>query len=232
MSKKQKSLSALAIDFKIAFLREHCLSEGALTDDFWRLHRLFDGKKVFQKLDQDRERFERSAPAKQRQQIKKLWQFHQAAKYGPLSISWKRTRRAMLFDYFSRLPSFLEPPPGFPPPDLPRIFKTLNAILKAAQRDDEFWNDFAIAKKFRNRRSRVNWFLAEYSWLMLGRPPAMTFGELHKILHWIEPKDLRRQIGRIRKKYGTLAVPLKPGKPGRPKKTDGSNLSPPSFLKG
>ena len=219
MSKKQMSLSALAIDFEIASLRERCLSDGALTDDFWRLQRLFDGKKVFEKLDQDRERFIQRADGEQRQQINKLWQFHEAAKYGPaLGTSWKRTRRARLFDGLWKIVSSLEPPLGFPPPDLQRSTKVLTAILKAAQKDDEFWNDFAIAARLKKTRSPENWFLAEYSWLMLGRPPALTFGELHKILHWIEPKDLRRQIGRIRKKYGTLAVPLKPGKPGRPKK--------------
>jgi hypothetical protein len=92
MSKKQMSLSALAIDFEIASLRERCFSDGALTDDFWRLHRLFDGKKVLEKLDQDRERFIQRADGEQRQQINKLWQFHEAAKYGPaLGTSWKRT---------------------------------------------------------------------------------------------------------------------------------------------
>jgi hypothetical protein len=155
------------------------------------LHRLFDGKNVFQKLDQDRERFIQRADAGQWKQINKLWQFHQAAKYGPaLSASSKRTRRAILFDAVWKILSILEPPPGFPPPDLPRSTKALTAILKAAQKDDEFWNDFAIAAKLKNTRSRVNWFLAEYSWLMLGRRPALTFADLHKILHRIKPKDL------------------------------------------
>jgi hypothetical protein len=219
MSKKQKSLSALAIEFEIASLRERCLSDGALTDDFWRLHRLFDGKKVFQKLDQHREGFIQRADAEQRQQINKLWRFHEAAKYGPaLSASWKRTRRARLFDALCKIISRFEPAPGFPPPDLPGAAKALTAILKAAQKDDEFWNDGAIAAKIKNTRSPVNWFLAEYSWLMLGSRPALTFADLHKILHWIEPKDLRQKIRHLRKGYGEFAVPLKRGRPGRPRK--------------
>jgi hypothetical protein len=236
MSKKEKSLSALVIDSRLAFIRKRCLSDGALTDGFGPSHRLFDPKKAdqkfgqdreryiqradaelrkqinkqsqlrqaTQKFDQDRERFIQRADADQRKQINKLWQFHRAAKYGPaLSTSWKRTRRAMLFNALQ---------------NLPKSTKVLTAILKAAQKDDEFWNDFAIAAKLKKTRSPVNWFLAEYSWLMLGRRPALTFGELHKILHWINPADLRKKIRDVRKRYGEFAVPLKRGRPGRPSK--------------
>jgi hypothetical protein len=216
MSKKQKAPSALAIDFKLAGIRERCLSDGALTDDFWRSYRLFE--KPAQKLDQDRERFIQRADAEQRKRINKLWQFLEAAKYGPaLSVSWKRTRRARLFEALCKIISRLEPAPGFPPSDLPGATKALTAILKAAQKDDEFWNDGAIAAKLKNTRSGVNWFLAEYSWLMLGRRPALTFADLHKILHWIKPADLRKKIRKLRQRYGELAVPLKRGKPGRPR---------------
>jgi hypothetical protein len=220
MSKRQKlpsAPSALATDFKLAGIRERCLSDGALTDDFWRSYHLFE--KAAQKLDQDRDRFIQRANAEQRKQINKLWQFLEAAKYGPaLSASWKRTRRARLFDGLCKIISRLEPAPGFPPPDLPSATKALTAILKAAQKDDEFWNDGAIAAKLKNTRSRVNWFLAEYSWLMLGRRPALTFADLHKILHWIKPKDLRQKIRHLRKRYGELTIPLKRGRPGRPRK--------------
>ena len=211
-------MSALTIECELAAIRERWLSDGSLTD-FYRSHRSFDHIKASGKLYAERERFIQRANGEQRQQIKKLWQFHQAAKYGPaLSTSWKRTRRATFFDFFQRLPSLLEPPPGFPPADLPKVSKVVTAILKAAQRDDGFWDDFPIANKFRKNRSRVNGFCAEYSWLMVGKQPVLTFGELHRILYWVEAKDLRREIGRIRKKYGRLAVPLKPGRPGRPKK--------------
>jgi hypothetical protein len=209
----------LALELALAHVRERCLADGSLTN-FYLSHRPIapqEEHQALEKLRANRDRFERSAPAEQRQQIKKLWRFHQAAKYGPLSTSWKRTRRARFFDFFFRLPSFLEPPPGFPPPDLSRIFKTLNAVLKAAQRDDEFWNDFAISKKFRNRRSRVNWFLAEYSWLTLGNQPILTFEELRKILE-MKRRTLREKIDELRASYGELAVPLKPGRPGRPRK--------------
>lgn len=127
-------------------------------------------------------------------------------------------RRARFFDFFRRLPLFLDPPPGYPPPNLPLTCKTLCAVLKAAEKDDEFWPDFAIAAKFRKRQSRVNCFLAEYSVLMLGKQPALTFGEVHKILHWVGRDDLRKTIKTFRKRYGELVVPLKPGKPGRSRK--------------
>jgi hypothetical protein len=153
MSRKQESASGLIINFQLASIRERCLSDGALTD-FWRSHRLFDWVKANQKFNQHRERFERRANAEQRQQIRMLWRFHQAAKYGPaLSTSWKRTRHAYFFDFLSQLPSWLEPPPGFPPPDRAKLDKATMAVLKAAQRE-EAWSDFALAAKLRKRGLR------------------------------------------------------------------------------
>jgi hypothetical protein len=218
MRKRQKSASALTIEHELASIRERCLSDGAL-EHFWRSHPLFDCAKANEKFNKHRDRFIRRADPEQRKHVNKLWRFHQAAKYGPaLSKSWKRTRRAFLFNALRKIVSLLEPPAGFPPPDLPQAAKSLTAIFRAAEKDDEFWTDAPIAAKLTKTRSDVNWFLAEYSWSMIGRRPLLSFSDLHKILPWIESKDLRRQIGRIRKEYGPLTVPLKPGRPGRPRK--------------
>lgn len=217
-------MSAQAIELALAHIKERCFSDGSLND-FYHSHRSLTPEKeqrALRKLRADSETFERRANAEQRQQVKKLWRFRQAAKYGPaLGTSWKRTRRAYLFDALWKIISSLEPPPGFPSPDLPKATKALTAILKAAQKDGESWADFAIAAKLRKTRSQVNWFLAEYSWLMLGKPPALTFGELQKILHWIKPTDLRKKIRNLRKTYGELVVPLKRGQVGRPRKNRG-----------
>jgi hypothetical protein len=214
----------LTTELALVHARQRWLSDGSLADFYlshpaMRVRSEFeDGRKELER----RKKFEQRANADQRQQIRKLWRFHQQAKYGPaLATSWKRTRRAMFFDFFSKLPLMIEPPPGYPPPDLPGVCKTLNAVLKAAQRDDDFWSDFAIAEKFRKHRSRVNCFLSDYSLLMLGVPPALTFGELQKILHWIKPTDLRKKIRDLREQYGDFVVPLKRGRPGRPRKNRG-----------
>ena len=95
-------------------------------------------------------------------------------------------------------------------PATPEIFKP---ILEAAGTGNLDFSDFEIARKF--RPSRVNIFLAEYSFLMLGKRPMLTFGELRKILQW-EAANLRGRIRHLRRRYGPLAVPLKPGAPGRP----------------
>jgi hypothetical protein len=217
---------ALFIELKLAHIRERWLSDGSL-DEFLLSHPSIrwavNEREILDKLWADRERFIQRADPEQQGQIKKLWRFHQAAEYGPaLSTSWKRTRRAFLFNALLKIRSSLEPPPGFPPPDLPKATRVINAILKAAEKDDEFWSDADIAAKFRKKRSPVNGFLSEYSWLMLGEQPVLTFGELYKILcHWIERDDLRKRIKTLRKRYGELVVPLKPGKPGRPRKNRG-----------
>jgi hypothetical protein len=105
----------------------------------------------------------------------------------------------------------------------------LKPIIKAlVSLDDEFFSDLTIAVRLKKQRLHVaetrpivniNRFLAEYSMLMLGRKPLLTFAELHNILHWIKPSDLRKRIRRFRRAYGEGTVPLKPGRPGaRPKK--------------
>jgi hypothetical protein len=99
--------------------------------------------------------------------------------------------------------------------------KYFTPILEAVQTDnDEFFSDIAIAIRFRRREKQfhVNAFLAEYSLLMLGKQPVLTFTDLQKILHWIEPADLRKKIRTLRKAYGECAVPLKRGLRGRPRK--------------
>src|SRR5262245_3165515 len=124
MSKEQKSASELAIEFQVAAIRERCLSDGAL-EHFWRSHRLFDWAKANKRFNEHRDRFIGRADPEQRKQINKVWHFHQTANYGPaLSKSWKRTRRAILFNALRKIVSSLEPPAGFPPPDLPQAAKT------------------------------------------------------------------------------------------------------------
>jgi hypothetical protein len=217
---------ALFIELKLAYIRERWFSDGSL-DEFLlshpRIRWAVNDSEILDKLRADRERYEQRADPTQQGQIQKLWRFHEAANYGPaLSTSWKRTRRARLFNALLKIRSSLEPPPGFPLPDLTKATRAMSAILKAAEKDDQFLSDADIAAKFRKKRSPVNGFLAEYSWVMLGEQPVLTFGELHKILrHWIERDDLRKRIKTLRKRYGELVVPLKPGKPGRPRKNRG-----------
>ena len=150
------------------------------------------------------------------QQLRKLLRFYREAKYGPaLSTSWKRMRAAGLLKCYRRLALLSQPIDGLPPLHFDSS-KYLKPILEAARTDnDQFWSDFEIAAKFRNNQSRVNGFLAEYSLLMLGKRPPLTFGELRKILHW-EAANLRRRIKYLRGRYGPGAVPLKPGVPGGP----------------
>jgi hypothetical protein len=136
MSKTQKSASTLPIEFELASIRERCLLDGALTA-FWRSHRLFDRAKANQKFNEHRERFIRRADPEQRKQINKLRQFQPSM--GPaLSKSWKRTRRAILFNALRKIVSSLEPPAGFPV-DLPGAVKALTAILKLTAAALLFW---------------------------------------------------------------------------------------------
>jgi hypothetical protein len=163
----------------------------------------------------------RCASAEQQRQINKLSRFYWEAMVGPaLGASWKRRRVALLFKCYRRLAKLSQPIDGLPPVvfDSSRFLKP---ILEAMTLDKKqsFFEDLDIARKF--RPSRVNRFLAEYSLLMLGQQPALTFSELHKILHWVGRDDLRKKIKGLHKRYGELVVPLKPGKPGRPRKNEG-----------
>jgi hypothetical protein len=126
----------------------------------------------------------------------------------------------MLLKCYRGLAKLSQPIAGLPP----IVFDSspfLKPILEATRTDTDqsLFSDLEIARRF--RPSRINCFLAEYSLLMLGRQPALTFSELHKILHWVGRDDLRKKIKALRKRYGVLVVPLKPGKPGRPRKNRG-----------
>jgi len=248
MTREKKPASAVTFETALPAIEDHFFSEAfgaffhhyrALPDkerrDLWRRREavLSQAHAAWRKLRTESFKSLRLATsrAEQWQEVKKLWRFYRNAKYGPaLSMSWKRTRAALLLGCYRRLSFLSQPIDGLPPLGFDS-FRYLEPILDAARTDnDQFWEDLKVASRFRRNQSRVNCFLAEYSLLMLGKRPTLTFGELHKILHWIEPKDLRRQIGRIRKRYGRLAVPLRPGRPGRPK-IDGKHLPLPSILR-
>ena len=213
MSKQKKSPSTPTTSAALAALREFWLSDGLLTPEN-EDQAFLAKKKLWADFDEFCQRA-RTNPA-QWQQLKKLKRFYREAKYGPaLSTSWKRIRAAGLLKCYRRLALLSQPIEGLPPLRFDSS-KYLKPILEAARTDnDRFWSDFEIAAKFTKNQSHVNCFLAEYSLLMLGKRPLLTFGELRKILHW-EAANLRRRIKHLRKRYGPEAVPLKPGVPGRP----------------
>lgn len=166
--------------------------------------------------------FFRRANTEQWKELKKLWRFYERGEYGPaLSTSRKRKRAAKLLSYYRRLSSLLQNPIPVPPAVFGSALyvKALRPILEAARNDDDtLFSDLEIAKTFRRNQSHMNGFLAEYSLLMIGKQPVLTFGDLHEILHWIKPADLRKRIKELRKTYGPWAVPLGPGRRGRPRK--------------
>jgi hypothetical protein len=222
-------MSALTIETALPALRDHFFSEDfaaffpqyrTLPDkercEFWQAREaaLSKAHAAWKRLRADSYKSLRraSANADQWQQMKKLWRFSREARYGTaLSTSFKRTRAALLLRHYQRLSS-LDATEA-------QNAKAFMPILEAVRTDNkQFFADLQIAMTFEKHRSPVNAFLAEYSLLMIGKRPTLTFADLHKIFHWMERKDLRRQIGRIRKKYGRLAVPLKPGRAGRPLK--------------
>jgi hypothetical protein len=229
-------MSALTFDVALPAIRDHFFPDDftaffqryrTLPDkqrmNLWNMREaaLSQARVAWDKLSADSAEFRRCAHAEKQRQITKLWRFCRESKYGPaLSTSWKRTRTALLLKCYRGLAKLSQPVAGLPP----FVFNSslfLKPILEAAMTDNDhsLFSDLEIARKF--RPSRVNRFLAEYSLLMLGKQPALTFGELHKILHWVGRDDLRKRIKTLRKRYGELVVPLKPGKRGRPRKNRG-----------
>ena len=222
----------------LSAIKDFWLSNGSMTAEQERRLR-----RVWRKLVVDSAKFSRTATPAQQQELRKLRKFYVHAIFGSaLGTSFRRTRVALflkdweLFDrrdeqnqnvdsltFLNTANEFnvarrfvekegLEALPGL------RYLWVLWPILRALRSDDhEFFSDLAIAIRFAKIQSRSNAFLAEYSLLMLGKQPVLTFAELEGILH-IHPRELRSKIKELRDEYGPLVVPLKPGKAGRPPK--------------
>jgi hypothetical protein len=131
----------------------------------------------------------------QKKQVDGLIRFCKRAVFGPaLSTSRKRLRAALFLNEWKLRRKIPEDPPE----------------------DPEFFEDLAIAIRFR-KAQRVDAYLAKYSVLMAGREPLLTFKELQEILG-MKRRTLGDKIKALRESYGELAVPLRPGRRGRPRK--------------
>jgi hypothetical protein len=205
----------ITTDAALAVMKDFWLSDGLLTPEKEDRFRL-----ASRKLLADSAKFYRRANEGQQQQFKKLRRFYQQATFGPALSKSLRRQRAALFLNDWRLFSRTKIKNGqIRILDGLDYLRVLRPILEALHTNDgEFFNDLAVAIRFGKTQPRVNAFLAEYSLLMAGKQPVLTFGELNKILRWTKPADLRKAIRRLRKRYGSMAVPLRLGRPGRPPK--------------
>jgi hypothetical protein len=208
-------MNARTIRLALTVARDYWFADGSVAPGHEE-----QATRAWRKLWASTTGFFRRANAEQWKELKKLWRFHELAQYGPaLSTSRKRTRAAVLLSYYRLLSSLLQNPIAVPPAVFGSALyvKALRPILEAARNDsDTLFGDLEIAKTFKRNQSHVNGFLAEYSLLMVAKQPVLTFGDLHEILHWIKPADLRKRIKELRKTYGPWAVPLAPGRRGRP----------------
>jgi Fic family protein len=203
----------------LAAMRDFWLSDARLTIDEERRVRL-----AFRKLLVDSVRVFRSANSKQQNQWRKLRRFYLQSTFGSaLSTSWRRTRTALFLREWQLFSRSNIKNGRMQILDALEYLDVLKPILEALQgEDDEFFADLAIAIKFQKVQSRVNVFLAEYSLLMAGKPPTLTFGELQKIVG-SKRRTLRKKIKELREKYGDWAVPLMSGRGGRPKTASNKN---------
>jgi hypothetical protein len=222
----------------LSALKDFWLSNGSMTAEQERRLR-----RAWRKLLVDSAKFFRTAKPAQQEELRKLRRFYVHATCGSaLSTSFRRTRVALflkdweLFDRrdepiqnvdsltflntaneYNLARRFVETESLEALRDL-RYLWVLWPILRALRsHDHEFFSDLAIAIRFTKIQSRSNAFLAEYSLLMLGKQPVLTFAELERMLD-IHPRELRSKIKELRDEYGPLVAPLKPGKPGRPPK--------------
>jgi len=199
-------------------MRNFWLSDGSLTVEQENRARI-----ASRKLLAESAKFFRTANPKQREQFKKLRRFYQQATFGPaLRTSWKRSRVALFLNdwqLFARSSGLIKNG-QMRVVDALKYIQVLRPILEALHnKDDEFFSDLAIAIKFKKNQSRVNAFLAEYSVMMAGKRPVLTFGEIQKILGDMPRRTLREKLEDLRQEYGEFAVPLRRGKVGAPKKT-------------
>jgi hypothetical protein len=167
------------------------------------------------KLLMDSAKFYQRASPLQQAQLNRLTRWYRLATYGSaLSLS-RRRRRALVVvhawhDYRrngvgeSRI-----------------LDEVLIPMMDALQEDDhEFFSDIAIAIKFL-KRSAVEAYLAGYSLMSVGKEPRYASAELHRMISPFSRMSLqsfRNQIRKLRLEHGNFAVPLRIGKPGRPKK--------------
>jgi hypothetical protein len=172
--------------------------------------------RAVRKLLVDSAKFWGHASPQQQEQLGRLTRWYRLTTYGPaLSLSRRRRRALRLVHTWHErcrkdgLGANL-------------LFdEVLTPIFDALHESDhEFFNDIVIAIKFL-KRSPVEAYLASYSLMSVGKKPRYTFDELHRIMSRFSDmsrESFRKQIRKLRKEHGDFAIPLRRGKPGRPKK--------------